>query len=344
MSLGDAWHLAVNGDKSGPHTLAELRRKLETVELGVADVRVWAPGMADWVDPQTVPGLIEKGDEGSGVFGASGGVGNEEMSSAAVNPYATPQTVDVASEPAVVGEPGNHVLDIGLCLSEGWRLTLKNFGRLILFGIVYFVISIALSLLITGIDAALGAAGGFEAGDPGSEGGAPELSAGAILISVLLQIAQNLISIFLGIGVAIFGLKIVRSENPEISNLFAGGPYFWSVLLATILFFLMVIVGLALLIVPGIFLAARFGQFQWAIIDQNLGPIDGLKASWEMTRGNVWRLIGLLFVVIGIVLLGALALIVGLILAYPLVFLVMVLAFQVMRYGADSLEREGATS
>ncbi|MEM7145868.1 MAG: GYF domain-containing protein [Verrucomicrobiota bacterium] len=336
MSLGDTWHLAVNGEKSGPHPLGELRGKLGEIEMGGADVRVWAPGMPDWVDPRTVPGLMEAGGEAAD--GGGEGAGAE-----AVNPYASPQTVEVASSEAVgrSGEAGNHDLDIGLCLSEGWRLTLQNFGKLILFGILYVVIVVGLTLVVEGFGYAVGA--GEFAGSFNESGVEIEASSGAspggTAVYALLQIVENLVSVFLGIGAAIFGLKMVRRENPEISNLFAGGPHFWSVLLATILFVMMVMVGLLLLIVPGIFLAVRFGQFQWAIIDQNLGPIEGLKASWEMTKGNVWRLIGLWIVMVGIVLVGALALVVGLVLAYPVVFLATVIAFQSMRYGAESVER-----
>jgi uncharacterized membrane protein len=330
MSLSNEWHLVVNGEKSGPHALADLRAKLASLDLGVVEVRVWEPGMAEWVDARTVPGLVD-----GGVDSVTGG---GEVSGA-VNPYASPQTVAVLGGDTNIGSPGNHPLDIGLCFQRGWRLTTKNLGWLVLFGLVYFGVLIGIAVCVELINAALGMSE-FTGTGVADEGNLEDVSGAATAIYIVVQVIQNLASIFLGIGLAIYGLNMVRNKNPEIGNLFGGGRYFWRILVAAILYGLVVIVGLILFIVPGIYFGVRLGQFQFAIIDRNLGAIDGLKASWEMTRGNVWGYIGLWFVMVAILMLGAMALLVGLIWAYPTIFLATVVAYQVMAYGGDSLPEE----
>jgi uncharacterized membrane protein len=329
--MSEEWHLAVNGEKSGPHSVAELQAKLRGLDLNTMDVQVWAPSTVEWVHPRTVPGLVVENqgppeDQVAAVAGATG----------PVNPYATPQT-EVASPSVQYGEPGNHPLEVGRCVKEGWNLTTSNLGKLVLFGLVYIGIAIAISIPIGVISELMGVGG------TGLEEGGGEGSVAQAAVSVVLQVIQNLVSMFLGIGAVIFGLNFVQRKNPEISDLFAGWAYFGSVLLATIMFLVIVAVGFLLLIIPGIYMMMRLGQFQYAIVDRKLSAMEGLKASWEMTRGNVLNLIGLWFVLIGIIFLGIFALLVGLIWAYPTVFLASVAAYQMMAYGANSLNNNSSS-
>jgi uncharacterized membrane protein len=54
------------------------------------------------------------------------------------------------------------------------------------------------------------------------------------------------------------------------------------------------------------------------VIDKNLEPVEAVKTSWRMTKGNVWNLFffGILLGLINI--LGFLCLIVGLFITVPL--------------------------
>ena len=66
-------------------------------------------------------------------------------------------------------------------------------------------------------------------------------------------------------------------------------------------------IGIIALILPGIWIAVRLSLFQYYIAE-GYGAIDAMKASWAATRGNFWKLLGLGFIYVGIVLLGILAL------------------------------------
>jgi uncharacterized membrane protein len=84
---------------------------------------------------------------------------------------------------------------------------------------------------------------------------------------------------------------------------------------------LIVIGGFILLIIPGIFFALRLQFTCYLIVDKNLGPVEAVKTSWKITKGNAWNLffLGILLGLINI--LGLLCLIVGLFVTVPLTML-----------------------
>lgn len=73
-----------------------------------------------------------------------------------------------------------------------------------------------------------------------------------------------------------------RNVGYAIINLFVGGLVFGVVVLA----------GFMLFLIPGIFLLVSllFWNVYIAVEDENF--IDALKASWELTKGNRWQVLG----------------------------------------------------
>ena len=110
----------------------------------------------------------------------------------------------------------------------------------------------------------------------------------AILIAlfVVAWFVSVAISVWLGIGQALFLLKVARGEEATFGTIFAGGPYFLPILLASILFGLIVCFGYLLLIVPGIIFALMFSQFYYLIIDRDMGVMESLETSKQIMVGN----------------------------------------------------------
>jgi uncharacterized membrane protein len=156
---------------------------------------------------------------------------------------------------------------------------------------------------------------------------------------VLIAIIRQVVDLFLGLGLARIGLNIVSEKPVDISMLFGEGRKLGSAILATIIYALVVFVGLLLLVVPGIYLALRLGQYKNAIVDKDLGAIDALKYSAKITQGNVLNLFGFGIVCFLIIIAGALALVVGLIVAIPVTFLASLLAYRWLQYGRASIPR-----
>jgi len=76
-----------------------------------------------------------------------------------------------------------------------------------------------------------------------------------------------------------------------------------------------------LLLLPIIYFSLKFYFFGYFIIDQEAGPIEALKRSAQLTKGQLWPLFLLFLAILGIILLGFVALFVGLFVAYPVAIL-----------------------
>ena len=59
-----------------------------------------------------------------------------------------------------------------------------------------------------------------------------------------------------------------------------------------ILLGLMIIGGLILLIIPGIYILFRFGLAPFVMLNEDKGVIDSIKRAGELSKGHIWELIG----------------------------------------------------
>jgi uncharacterized membrane protein len=113
---------------------------------------------------------------------------------------------------------------------------------------------------------------------------------------------------------------------------------------ASILYYLMVFIGILLLVVPGIYLALRFMHYQTAIVDRNMGVIDSLSYSSSITTNNRLNLFLLGLLSFAIAIAGMLALVVGLIFAIPVIWLAALVAYRWMQYGSRAVEDHPGTT
>jgi uncharacterized membrane protein len=124
----------------------------------------------------------------------------------------------------------------------------------------------------------------------------------------------------LNLGMIVINLKTVDEQKAKFDDLFSK----FDVMLMLRFFVASLVTGLAvtagflLLIVPGIIIALRLSYVGYALVDKNLGPIEAVKRSWEITKGNTWNLFLFMLTMIGVNLLGALLLLVGLFVTIPL--------------------------
>jgi len=144
------------------------------------------------------------------------------------------------------------------------------------------------------------------------------IEADAPVLSIIVRIASFVLSLIIGMGLIKIFLRFCDGEKGEFSDLFSCYPLFFKYLIGSILYGLIVTVGLILLIIPGIIWAIKFQFFDYLIVDKGLGPIDALEKSSEITRGVKWDLF-IFDILIGIInLLGLLCLLVGLFVTIPI--------------------------
>jgi len=80
-------------------------------------------------------------------------------------------------------------------------------------------------------------------------------------------------------------LNLVSMESGEKSSAFSAIKSFFQLFVAQLLVAVSVLIGTALLIVPGIYLTVRFSLNGFALVDQKLGAIASLKVSNRMLKG-----------------------------------------------------------
>ncbi len=185
----------------------------------------------------------------------------------------------------------------GACVKFGWQKTKENFWRLIAVVLVWVVISVMFNY--TG----------------------KYFAKIMPFTAFVIRIFSAAFSMIATLGITKIGLKVYAGEKFDLVDLFGSYRLTFRYLLASILYGLTIIAGLILFIVPGIILIIRMGFYTYLIVDKGMGPMDSLKESMRLTKGNAWNLFLLWFVLLGVVLLGLLALVVGIFVAYPVTLL-----------------------
>jgi uncharacterized membrane protein len=157
---------------------------------------------------------------------------------------------------------------------NGWHQMWKYFLELFLIGIIGWVIGIP----------------------SGMEGWAQGETSAVTTIGIIGFIYGILVVGPTDFGVSFAYLKAARSDKLEIGNMFEAFRNYWNTVLANILVGVIVVIGLILLIIPGIIFACKLAFTPYLVVDRKMEVIEAIKASWRMTDGHAWTvfLIGLL--------------------------------------------------
>ncbi len=315
------WFYTRDGIQNGPVSFAQLQELVHSGQIKSQDF-VWNASMSDWQAAGTVDGLF----------------GSQTPASDAANPYAAPQSA--WQEPASAAGasmhdivPGSDPIDVGACVKRGFELTKRNFGTILLVGLVYVGALFGLTFV-----------GGILEGLVGSAGDPSQNSSAVILVTGLVTIVNQVVSILLSLGLIRIGLNFVSGKPVSVGQLFGEGHKLLPAIGASILFGIMVVIGFVLLIVPGIYISLRYGQFLNAMVDRDLGVMDSFSYSSSITTNNRLNLFVLGLLSFAIVIAGILALVLGLLFAYPLVWLAWMVAFRWMQYGRRSVEDHPGTT
>ena len=149
---------------------------------------------------------------------------------------------------------------------------------------------------------------------PASMARESELDGGAGL--VLLQIFSAAYA-FLLLPVITYGgnllfLRGVRNEEMDFSELFVGfRERYVPIILANLLKFALVGIGFVFLIIPGIILLCRLAFVSFLVMDKHMEPIAAIEKSWQMTKGQGWKIFGMGLLAIPVFIGGLLCFVVG---------------------------------
>lgn len=200
--------------------------------------------------------------------------------------YGAPPPPPGGSYGAAAGE-----WSVGNALSYGWAKFKENLGPIILLTVILLAASVVLSILGSVLDRAV-----FGTNDDVSV----TQSTRSVFSSLLGFIGQA----FFGAMVVRAGLDITEGRAVEVGSIFRR-INFGPVLILAILVAIIETIGFFLLIIPGL-IAILFLYFAtYFLLDQNLGPFDAIKASFNLVRRDlgkalVWAIVAFLVTVVGV--------------------------------------------
>ncbi len=175
----------------------------------------------------------------------------------------------------------------------GWNVAKSNLGFFVLLFLLYYAVFLALGIV-----------GGIIGKD-------------VVLLSAIVSLASWIIGIVMSMGFIKIYLKLVDGQKPVYHDLFLNYHLFLNYLLGSIVYGLLIAIGLILFIIPGVYFALKFQFASYFIIDKGVDPITAFKMSSKMTQGMKINLLLFDILLFLVIIAGFLALGVGLVLAVP---------------------------
>ncbi len=188
-------------------------------------------------------------------------------------------------------------LSVGVCFAGGWDFFKSRTG------LVYGVI--LAELVFVGAMILLGNVAG------------PDAKAEPFAHMGWQQII-NYLFVPLHVGPTVLLVRAMRGEVPDGMYIFSGLKRFFGLILVSILMQIVVVLGLMLLIVPGIILGLGLQFSSLMMVDYGMGVRESLEKSWEMMSGYKWPFFLLILALALLNILGMLALGIGLLVTAPL--------------------------
>jgi uncharacterized membrane protein len=113
-------------------------------------------------------------------------------------------------------------------------------------------------------------------------------------------------------GADLIYLRGIRNEKIDLGEIFIGFKNnYLNIILANLLLFAIIGIGLVFLIIPGIILACRLSFVTYLVMDKGMDPVAAVEKSWTMTRGHGWKIFGLYLLAIPIFFAGIIFFVVG---------------------------------
>lgn len=121
-------------------------------------------------------------------------------------------------------------------------------------------------------------------------------------------------------GGSLMFVKAVRGEKSDFTIMYRGfKENYVDIVLANLLVFGIVLLGIIMLVVPGIIFACRLAFVRYLVMDKKMSAVEAVEVSWRMTRSHGWKIFLMGILSFFIILIGLLLLIVGIIPAIMIV-------------------------
>jgi len=114
-----------------------------------------------------------------------------------------------------------------------------------------------------------------------------EMEYGPGILPIVISVISLIVQLVLAIAMTRYALTASEDKHLPFKEYFAcSAKMVIALAIASLLYVIMMVAGLLAFIVPGIILMIAFSPFGFPIVEKNMGAIDALKTSWNLTKGN----------------------------------------------------------
>jgi hypothetical protein len=230
-----------------------------------------------------------------------------------VNPYSSPMAAYQAPTEQVPIIP--QVVGVEVILDYSWQLWKQHLVLLLGVTVTLLVIPNAISLVLFVPQLILAQNGEHRT---------------AWIIWNASLILSNIAQLYLAIGEKQILLKLARRQPAQYSELFGGAPLFLPVLGASLLFSIALLLGMLMLIVPGILVIVVWWSSLSFVVDRKSAVLESFSLAAKISENNWGTTLILVLISIGVPILGCLVFCIGFLFALPLVSVLWTVAYLMM--------------
>ncbi len=143
----------------------------------------------------------------------------------------------------------------------------------------------------------------------------------SVVGTIVINLISCIISCIFALGYMKNIFQALDGEEPQFSAYGQQARKIITYFVANLFMGIIVLFGICLFVIPGLYLAIRLQFFTAFIVEEDAGIMESLKRSWEITRGQGMPLFLLMLAMIGFILLGLIILGIGVFVAIPFIYM-----------------------
>lgn len=174
------------------------------------------------------------------------------------------------------GRSGDYQLAVGAVVREAWERVAGNKGTIWLAILLYCVVNIALSFVL-----------GWLTGSPG------ETPQEASPMGLVQQAFVAFATIPLWVGITFIGVAIASDRPARATSIVSWYGKIIKLFVTYVLMMLMILIGLLLLVLPGVYLMVAYQLALPLVADKDLGPWEALETSRKAVTHKWFTFFGL---------------------------------------------------
>lgn len=158
-----------------------------------------------------------------------------------------------------------------------------------------------------------------------------------VFLGLFVNMAGIILGLIIPIGYLYIMLQAVDSGTYGWKDLFTTKGVFWKFFFSWIINHILVFIGFALLVIPGVFLTVVLTFALASVIDEKVGPIQALKETYRLVK-DVWpKMLLFSLAVFALNILGFFVFGVGFLVTLPISALAVIHAYRALKHKESEL-------